>query len=121
MEGLIKFLTEIGKLKRVRRTGWVMRGVHDPEAVSGHMYRMSIIAMVTNLPGDMDRNKCMKMCLVHDMAECVVGDIAPCDNVPKEEKKRMEEEAMNDLCKLVIFPLEFYFRFSLYIDYLIEL
>jgi len=101
MEGLIKFLTEIGKLKRVRRTGWVMRGVHDPEAVSGHMYRMSIIAMVTNLPGDMDRNKCMKMCLVHDMAECVVGDIAPCDNVPKEEKKRMEEEAMNDLCKLI--------------------
>ena len=102
MEGLLKFLTEVGKLKRVRRTGWVVREVPDPEAVSGHMYRMSVIAMVTKLPQNVDRNKCVKMCLVHDMAECVVGDIAPCDNVPKEVKKKMEEDAMNDLCKLVI-------------------
>lgn len=25
------------------------------------------------------------------MAECIVGDIAPADNVPKEEKHRLEK------------------------------
>ena len=30
------------------------------------------------------------MALVHDMAECIVGDIAPADNVPKEQKFKLE-------------------------------
>lgn len=35
--------------------------------------------------------RCIKLALVHDMAECIVGDIAPSDNVSKEEKHRREE------------------------------
>lgn len=31
------------------------------------------------------------MALVHDMAECIVGDITPSDNVSKEEKYRREQ------------------------------
>ena len=31
------------------------------------------------------------MALVHDMAECIVGDIAPADNIPKAEKQRREQ------------------------------
>lgn len=30
------------------------------------------------------------MALVHDMAESIVGDIAPADNIPKSEKLRRE-------------------------------
>ena len=33
---------------------------------------------------------CMKLALIHDMAECIVGDITPHDNVDKEEKHRRE-------------------------------
>jgi len=33
----------------------------------------------------------MKLALVHDMAECIVGDIAPMDNVSKAEKHRREK------------------------------
>ena len=33
----------------------------------------------------------MKIALVHDMAESIVGDIAPMDNVSKEEKHRREK------------------------------
>ncbi|XDV41426.1 hypothetical protein PO909_010303 [Leuciscus waleckii] len=36
----------------------------------------------------------MKLALVHDLAECIVGDIAPADNVSKTEKHRRENEAM---------------------------
>ncbi|ELQ32785.1 hypothetical protein OOU_Y34scaffold01039g6 [Pyricularia oryzae Y34] len=37
------------------------------------------------------------MCLVHDMAESLVGDITPADRVPREEKIRRETLAMNHI------------------------
>uniref|UniRef100_A0A0W0F2I0 Putative HD domain-containing protein n=1 Tax=Moniliophthora roreri TaxID=221103 RepID=A0A0W0F2I0_MONRR len=35
------------------------------------------------------------MCVVHDLAEAQVGDIAPHEGISKAEKHRMEEEAMH--------------------------
>jgi putative hydrolase of HD superfamily len=35
----------------------------------------------------------VKIALLHDLAEVVVGDITPHDNVPKEVKKKMEDDA----------------------------
>lgn len=92
----------IGKLKATKRAGWVYHGVPSPESVSDHMYRMAIMCFL--LPaqqGQGDRNinreKCIKLALVHDMAECIVGDITPHDRVPKEEKHKREKEAMEVL------------------------
>lgn len=34
------------------------------------------------------------MAIVHDLAEAIVGDIAPSQNVSKEDKNRLESEAM---------------------------
>lgn len=33
---------------------------------------------------------CIKLCLVHDMAESIVGDYTPHDNISKEQKYREE-------------------------------
>jgi putative hydrolases of HD superfamily len=41
---------------------------------------------------------CTKMALIHDMAESLVGDLTPVDNVPKEEKNRREAETMDYIC-----------------------
>nr|XP_002125754.1 HD domain-containing protein 2-like isoform X1 [Ciona intestinalis] len=98
---MIKFLTMVGKLKRTKRSGWVMRGVNDPESVSDHMYRMSIMAMLCNNSSTMDKTRCIKLCLIHDMAECIVGDITPYDNVSKEEKHAREKKAMQELSSLL--------------------
>jgi len=57
------------------------------------MYRMGIIAMLCP-DASIDRDRCVKMALVHDMAESIVGDITPLDGIPKEEKHRRELEAM---------------------------
>jgi 5'-deoxynucleotidase YfbR-like HD superfamily hydrolase len=35
------------------------------------------------------------MSLVHDLAESIVGDIAPCDGISKEKKFAMEETQLN--------------------------
>ncbi|XP_029352035.1 5'-deoxynucleotidase HDDC2 [Echeneis naucrates] len=93
---MLKFMKLIGQLKRVPRTGWVYNNVKKPESVSDHMYRMAMMSLTITDP-TVDKDRCIRMALVHDMAECIVGDIAPSDNVPKAEKHRREEEAMTHL------------------------
>jgi putative hydrolases of HD superfamily len=63
------------------------------------MYRMSLISMFAppSLAPRLDLPKCMKMCLIHDMAELLVGDITPVDGVPKPEKNRREASTMEYL------------------------
>lgn len=40
---------------------------------------------------NVNRDRLMKVCMVHDLAEAVVGDITPYDGVSKEEKRALEE------------------------------
>lgn len=104
MKNILDFMKLIGKLKSTKRTGWVYRGVRSPESVSDHMYRMAIMSFLLPAqqhgPMKIDKEHCIKLALVHDMAECIVGDIAPQDGVPKEEKHRKEREAMGVLQNL---------------------
>ncbi|KAK7133820.1 hypothetical protein R3I94_015623 [Phoxinus phoxinus] len=93
MDNMLQFMKLVGQLKRVPRTGWVYRNVKQPESVSDHMYRMSMMAL-TIQDISVNKERCMKLALVHDLAECIVGDIAPADNVSKTEKHRRENEAM---------------------------
>ncbi|KAK2856368.1 hypothetical protein Q5P01_005103 [Channa striata] len=100
MSDMLKFMKLIGQLKRVPRTGWVYRNVKQPESVSDHMYRMAMMSLTITDP-TVDKDRCIKLSLVHDMAECIVGDIAPSDNISKAEKHRREEEAMRHLAGLL--------------------
>ncbi|KAK6783647.1 hypothetical protein RDI58_017101 [Solanum bulbocastanum] len=97
----IDFLTLCHRLKTTKREGWVRRGVNNPESIADHMYRMGVMALIAaDLPG-VDRDKCVKMAIVHDIAEAIVGDITPADGVPKDEKSRRERAALEDMCKLL--------------------
>ncbi|KAF8624033.1 hypothetical protein AX17_007239 [Amanita inopinata Kibby_2008] len=59
------------------------------------MYRMAVLAMCSS-DSKLDLSKCVMMCLVHDLAEAQVGDITPREGISKAEKRRLEEEAMNN-------------------------
>ncbi|KAI0947011.1 hypothetical protein AcV7_009564 [Taiwanofungus camphoratus] len=59
------------------------------------MYRMAILAMCIS-DTSLDTSKCVMMCLVHDLAEAQVGDIAPREGITKVEKRRLEGEAMHN-------------------------
>ncbi len=41
------------------------------------------------------------MALVHDLAESIVGDITPYDNVSVSDKRRLEEEAFKKIVNLL--------------------
>ncbi|KAK3020688.1 hypothetical protein RJ639_045594 [Escallonia herrerae] len=99
----IDFLSLCHRLKTTKRAGWVKREVKDPESIADHMYRMGLMALISSdLPGvNRDKLGCIKMAIVHDIAEAIVGDITPDDGIPKLEKSRQEKEALDHMCKLL--------------------
>lgn len=50
---------------------------------------MAIMALLVKDP-HLDINKCIRMALVHDMAEAITGDITPHDGISAEEKRNLE-------------------------------
>ncbi|GLE04286.1 hypothetical protein PINS_up013201 [Pythium insidiosum] len=95
----IEFLRICGRLKQLKRTGWVNNKVHLPESVADHMYRMGICGLlIDEVNPSVNRSKCIKMAIVHDLAESLVGDITPHDGVSNEDKHRMEREALDKIC-----------------------
>lgn len=66
------------------------------ESIADHSYRMSLICLIppSSLPPNLDLSRSMKLCLVHDIAESLVGDITPSDRVARAEKQRREEESV---------------------------
>lgn len=94
-EAAVDFARLIGRLKTTPRTGWVRRGVPRYESVADHSWRVAALSFLLN--GDVDVSKCLSLAVVHDMAEAVVGDIAPDDNVAKEDKQKREQQAMEKI------------------------
>ncbi|XP_070494644.1 5'-deoxynucleotidase HDDC2 [Chironomus tepperi] len=97
----VKFLELVGNCKQIKRTGWVLRNVDDPETISGHMYRMSVMSFIIPKDSAIDRVKCMKLALIHDLAESIVGDITPYCGISREEKRLREHNAMLEICSLL--------------------
>ncbi|KAI3524262.1 hypothetical protein L1887_02915 [Cichorium endivia] len=97
----IDFLSLCHRLKSTKRAGWVKRDITGPESIADHMYRMGLMALIASDTPGINRDKCIKMAIVHDIAEAIVGDITPSDGIPKLEKSRMEKEALDHMCKLL--------------------
>jgi 5'-deoxynucleotidase YfbR-like HD superfamily hydrolase len=94
---MIKFFLEIGKLKRIKRKGWLLRGIKEPESIAEHSFRVALMALILCEKRNLDLNKLVKMALIHDIAEVKTGDITPYDDVSKQEKIEKERNAMNEL------------------------
>ncbi len=50
------------------RTGWVKRGVKNPESIADHMYRMGVMSLLVQDTA-YNYSHCMKLAIVHDIAE----------------------------------------------------
>lgn len=45
-----------------------------------------MLVLSVPISSDIDQSLCIKYALLHDLAECVVGDITPHDNVSSGDK-----------------------------------
>ncbi|KAM0718670.1 hypothetical protein Q7P37_005741 [Cladosporium fusiforme] len=100
----IPFFHMLERLKTTKREGWRRFGLNHAESIGDHMYRMAIITLMCPpaLASRLDLSRCTRMALVHDMAEALVGDITPMDNVVKSEKSRREAETMDYFCEQLL-------------------
>lgn len=100
-EDVLKFLDLVNRLKHSSRRGWEFSEIKNHEQIAGHMYAMGIMTFLLGNDSKLDRFKCLQLALVHDLAECIVGDITPHDNITVDKKHAMEDEAMKELTSLV--------------------
>ena len=65
------------------------------------MYRMAIMAMTMAGSAEYNQQRLIKLAIVHDLAEAIVGDIAPSDNVSKEDKHEQEAAALVQITNML--------------------
>lgn len=75
MKPIANFFYEIGLLKRVKRSGWWLAGVKDPETVAEHSYRAAIIAHLVATLEKADAERACAIALFHDTHEARIMDL----------------------------------------------
>lgn len=70
-----KYLFELGTLKRLPRTGWLIAGVPNPESIADHSHRTSVLAAMLAVMEGADPARACLMAALHDTQETRVGDI----------------------------------------------
>ena len=83
-------------LKELKRRGWLLRGIKDCESVADHSYSAAALCLIF-CPPNLNREKVLSIAIIHDLAEPIIGDITPYDNVPAEAKLEKERKAMRSV------------------------
>jgi len=89
-------ISTLGKMKDLKRSGWIKREVITPESDAEHCYSVAMLAWLL-APDSLNKEHCLELALTHDLAEIYSGDYTPVDDISKEDKYRLEHEG---ICKL---------------------
>ena len=101
---LAEFLFTAAMLRRTPRSGLQFLG-SGRESVAEHVFEVMIVAftlvrMVREEGGEIDENRVLKLCLVHDLPESRTGDL---NYVNKKYLKVDEPGALADMCRPLFF------------------
>ena len=101
---LVSSLEHIYQLKSIPRSGWLQSGIEaiGVESIAAHSYGMSIL--ILHLRGILQSNgvnveRALNMALIHDIAESIVGDLTPLDNVSETTKYEAEAAAFQQIVR----------------------
>ncbi len=103
---LLDLLLEAATLKRMPRTGWVMRGVPHVESVAEHSFGTAFVALALaealaaeEQGGPFDVEQVLIMALLHDLAEVRLTDlpVSAVRLIPPGVKSQAEAAAISDL------------------------
>jgi len=72
---LLEFIAEAGLLKRVKRSGWWVVGVDEPESVAEHSFRCAVIGYVIAKLENASALEVLVMTLFGDIHEARVNDL----------------------------------------------
>jgi putative hydrolase of HD superfamily len=95
IDGFLAFLHAAERLKGTLRTGSGSDG--RPESTAEHSWRLALMAMLLAPALGADAGRLMRLCLVHDLAEAITGDLPAPRQVSDGSKTRAERAAMAEL------------------------
>ena len=102
---MISTLLELQRLKRLDRTGWILRGLpNGTESVAAHSFGVAVTAMMLadelQTHGvEVDVEKLIRIALLHDWAEARVGDMprTATEYFGADTRRRAESAAFGDI------------------------
>ena len=71
----LDFFAEAGLLKRVKRSGWWVAGIDEPESVADHCFRCAVIAFYMAHEEGADPYRVLAMALFNDIHEARINDL----------------------------------------------
>ena len=106
---MLSTLIELQRLKRLDRTGWILRGLpNGTESVASHSFGVSVTAMlladkIVAQGIAVDLEKILRIALLHDWAEVRVGDMPRTATLyfGSEARKQAETAAFVDVVEPV--------------------
>jgi putative hydrolase of HD superfamily len=101
-EQVLNLADVLGRMKRIKRTGWMRRSVMYPESDADHSYSLAMLVMLL-APARLDKLKCLQLALIHDLPEILCGDIVP-GEMDIKEKSELEQSAMKTIVKSLGVP-----------------
>jgi 5'-deoxynucleotidase len=97
---LLDLFLEVQRLDRIPRSGFVLRGVHDPESVTEHTWHVLFLVWTLGprIEG-IDVGRAVEIALLHDLAELRIGDLPLTGSryFPEGAKNAAESAALADV------------------------
>lgn len=120
LKSTMSFYLLATQLKYKIRSGWDKThwnvSKERLESVAEHVYGTCILALSidSEFETHLDIDRVVKMLVLHEIGEVIIGDITPYDNVTPEEKMQMEHEAIRKVLGNLIKKEEY---FSLLLEF----
>ncbi len=104
--GFLEFSAKCLELKDLKRTGWLVRKVKEPESVAAHSFFVALLCMLYAEEERLNVQDCVSLALAHDLHESISGDICSREfehqqEVTNAEKKRLERKAILELSEIL--------------------
>ena len=95
---IIEAYFEFVHLKQLYRQGWLRHGISTErcESVAEHSFAVALLVLFladAHFP-HLDRDKALRMALLHDFGEIYAGDFVPADGLSVQEKHRLEKNSI---------------------------
>lgn len=104
----LNFFAEAGLLKRVKRSGWWVAGIENPESVADHSFRTAVIGFYLAYLEGVDPHSVVTMTLFNDIHEARINDLHKMGHSYidfKDAEKRVFRDQIKSIDKRVRDPL----------------
>lgn len=99
VKAAVNLFAEAGLLKKIKRSGWWVAGIKDPESVAEHSFRCAIIGYTMAHSERVDPFRVMAMTLFNDIHESRINDLHKMGHYyidfKKAERKVFEDQIAN--------------------------